>query len=81
MTFVYGTRLKVGETKSISVLLETLRIKSSQTSSEERARLLENLLRAVLEDKGTDENPQNELLKVYENKQGHLNLTLWDIHF
>lgn len=77
MTFVYGTRLKVGETKSISVLLETLRIKSSQTSSEERARLLENLLRAVLEDKGMDENPQ----KVNENKQEQLTLVLCDVRF
>ncbi|XP_054267327.1 protein dopey-1 homolog [Macrosteles quadrilineatus] len=52
VTFVYGTRLKVGETKSISVLLETLRIKSNQTSYEERAKQLETLLRAVLDDKG-----------------------------
>lgn len=50
MKFVYGTRLKVGETKSISVLLESLKIKSSQVSSEEKAKQLENLLRAVLED-------------------------------
>jgi proteasome assembly chaperone (PAC2) family protein len=42
----------VGETKSISMLLETLKIKSNQTSYEERAKQLENLLRAVLEDKG-----------------------------
>jgi len=52
VTFVYGTRLKVGETKSISVLLETLKIKSNQTSYEERAKQLESLLRAVLDDKG-----------------------------
>ncbi|XP_046668094.1 protein dopey-1 homolog isoform X3 [Homalodisca vitripennis] len=57
VTFVYGTRLKVGETKSISVLLETLRIKSNQTSCEERARQLETLLRAVLEDKGGGRKP------------------------
>lgn len=50
VTFVVGTRLKVGETKSISVLLESLRIKSSQMSSEEKAKQLEILLRAVLND-------------------------------
>uniref|UniRef100_A0A1B6DLS2 Uncharacterized protein n=2 Tax=Clastoptera arizonana TaxID=38151 RepID=A0A1B6DLS2_9HEMI len=48
VTFIYGTRLKVGETKSISVLLEQLRIKSVQSTSEERAKQLEYLLRSVL---------------------------------
>ncbi|XP_039275981.1 protein dopey-1 homolog [Nilaparvata lugens] len=53
--FVYGTRLKVGETKSISVLLESLKIKSTQASHEDRAKQLETLLRAVLmEDKEQD---------------------------
>lgn len=64
VTFVIGTRLKVGETKSISVLLESLRIKSSQMSSEERAKQLEILLRAVLNDGSSNvsEAPESEYL-------------------
>ncbi|KAK9507537.1 hypothetical protein O3M35_007370 [Rhynocoris fuscipes] len=46
VTFTYGTRLKVGETKSISTLLEALKIKVS--NAEETQQQLSNLLLTII---------------------------------
>ncbi|KAI5737971.1 hypothetical protein M8J77_001325 [Diaphorina citri] len=46
--FVDVVRSKIGETKSVPTLLDSLRIKSYHTTSEERAKVLEDLLRKVL---------------------------------
>uniref|UniRef100_A0A8D9B3L0 Protein dopey-1 homolog n=1 Tax=Cacopsylla melanoneura TaxID=428564 RepID=A0A8D9B3L0_9HEMI len=46
--FVEVVRSRIGETKPVSQLLDSLRIKSYHTTSEERAKVLEDLLRKVL---------------------------------
>ena len=60
VNFIYGTRLKVGETKSISTLLEYLRIKNLQVSSEEKMKQLECLLYTILNEDCNENSPIND---------------------
>ncbi|XP_073990011.1 protein DOP1 homolog isoform X1 [Rhodnius prolixus] len=53
VTFTYGTRLKVGETKSISTLLEALKIRVP--NSEETLKQLDTLLVSII-----SKNPSND---------------------
>ncbi|XP_072162239.1 protein DOP1 homolog isoform X2 [Bemisia tabaci] len=48
VTFVYGVRVKIGETKGVSVLLDALKIKSNISTVEDRTKQLEKLLRLVI---------------------------------
>lgn len=48
VTFVYGVRANIGETKGLSVLMDALKVKSPQATAEDRARHLEELLKTVL---------------------------------
>lgn len=48
VTFVYGVRANIGETKGLSVLMDALRVKTPQATAEERTRNLEELLKTVL---------------------------------
>ncbi|XP_024216432.1 protein dopey-1 homolog [Halyomorpha halys] len=44
VTFIYGTRLKVGETRSISLILESLRVKSFHSNWEEDVKQIDVIL-------------------------------------
>lgn len=44
VTFIYGTRLKVGETRSISLILESLRVKSFHSNWEEDVKQIDLIL-------------------------------------
>lgn len=44
VTFIYGTRLKVGETRSISLILESLRVKSFHSHWEEDVKQIDLVL-------------------------------------
>lgn len=48
VTFVYGVRANIGETKGLTVLMDALKVKSPQATAEDRARNLEELLKTVL---------------------------------
>lgn len=48
VTFVYGVRATIGETKGLTVLMDALKVKSPQATAEDRARQLEELLKTVL---------------------------------
>ncbi|XP_050520179.1 protein dopey-1 homolog isoform X3 [Daktulosphaira vitifoliae] len=62
VTFVYGVRANIGETKGLSVLMDALKVKSPQTTAEDRARHLEELLNTVLnsQKQSIDENYEYE---------------------
>lgn len=48
VTFIYGVRLKLGETRSISSLFKLLLVKSPDAAAEDKAKYLEMLLREIL---------------------------------
>lgn len=48
VTFIYGVRANVGETKGLTVLMDALKVKSPHATAEDRARNLEELLNTVL---------------------------------
>lgn len=48
VTFIYGVRLKLGETRSISSLFKLLLVKSPDAAAEDKAKYLELLLREIL---------------------------------
>ncbi|XP_050425290.1 protein dopey-1 homolog isoform X2 [Adelges cooleyi] len=62
VTFVYGVRANIGETKGLSVLMDALKVKSPQATAEDRARQLEELLKTVLntQKQSVDENYEYE---------------------
>ncbi|XP_065218037.1 protein dopey-2 isoform X2 [Planococcus citri] len=48
VTFIYGVRLKIGETRNISSLFKLLLVKSPDAAAEDKAKYLELLLREIL---------------------------------